>query len=60
MAARFISSLTSMYRCVVLRCLCPASSIMTLDEMPLWASLVIKPRRLLGVFVLMVMQPALW
>ncbi len=27
--------------------LCPASSIMTLDEMPLWASLVIKPHRLL-------------
>jgi hypothetical protein len=34
--------------------------MMTLDEMLLWASLVIKPRRLLGVFVSMVMRPALW
>ncbi len=49
-----------MYRYVALTCLCPASFMITLDEMPLWASLVIKPRRLLGIFVLMVMRPALW
>ena len=44
-AARFISSLTSMYRWVVPRCLWPASSMITLAEMPEWASLVMKERR---------------
>ena len=55
-----IWSSTSMERCVVPRCLWPASSMIALDEVPPRASLVMKPRRLLGVFVLMVMRPALW
>lgn len=40
-----ISSLTSIYRCVVPRCLCLASVMITFGLTALWASLVINDRR---------------